>query len=481
MDINNITISDLLSEVKDYSSDDQKMILKAYNMANMLHNNQVRCSGQPYIIHPLNVAYTLAKMRADTDTICAGLLHDTLEDTNITKEDIEENFNSEVSKLVLGVTKIRGPKYSKEECNLAYTRKLLTGLSSDARIIIIKLADKLHNMRTLEFKSKEKQQKTAVETLELFAPLAYYIGAYRIREELEDLSLYYMMSDEYKRICELRNKVYEERSSVINEMIDEIKMLLDSEYIDNDIMLCIKNIYGIYKTKIQNGDVTDMHDLLSIKVMVDEIANCYRALGIIHSKYKPLNGSFKDYIYNPKMNMYRSLHTTVFAPDNRITQTRIRTYDMDEVASYGLTRYWNSKKDGAREKMQEELYHKSELMTTLDDIDITFKDDHDFVNQIKNELFSDNVYVYTLGGEVITLPIGSTVIDFAYKIHSDIADHMLKVYINDEEKSPFYVLNNNDRIVTDETINGPSRDWIEHVVTTRAKRKIKEYIHKKRA
>lgn len=480
MDVKSITINDLLGEVSDYSLSDQKMILKAYNMAKTLHSNQVRCSGEPYIIHPLNVSYTLAKMRADTDTICAGLLHDTLEDTNITKEEIRENFNSEVANLVDGVTKIRGPKTSKEESNLAYTRKILTGLSSDARIIIIKLADKLHNMQTLEFKPKEKQKKTAIETLEIFAPLAYYIGAYRIREELEDLSLYYMLNDEYKKMNDLRDKISCERNEIVLEMMQKIKSLLDDKNIPNDVKLCVKNLYGIYKTKVQNGDVTDMHDLLSIKIMVDEIANCYQALGLIHSVYRPLNGSFKDFIYNPKMNMYRSLHTTVFAPDNRIIQSRIRTFDMDEVASYGLTRYWNNKDDSVRERMQTELYQKSGLMKTLDDIDTTFKDDHDFVNQIKSELFSENVYVYTPNGEVISLPLGSSAIDFAYKIHSDIADHLYKVYINDEEKSPFYILKNNDRvrIVTDKMIMGPDISWLDHVVTATAKRKIKEYHRK---
>ncbi len=476
--INNITIENLVTKLDKYNIDEINIIKKAYEYANILHEGQIRQSGEPYIIHPLNVAYILTELHADCDTICAGLLHDTLEDTNITKEDIAHDFNQSIANLVDGVTKLSKMNFStKEEQNLANTRKIITGITEDVRIIIIKLADRLHNMRTLQFKSEFKQKENSIETMEIFVPLAYYIGAYRIKSELEDLSLKYLKPEKYKAIEEVKMIIEEESSKCLNEMLLKIQYLLTNKNIPNEIKIRTKNIYGIYKRLNEGHKISDIHDLHSLKIMVDEIDNCYITLGIIHKQYHPINNKFKDYICNPKTNMYRSLHTTVFGPDDRLVQTQIRTFDMDMVASFGLTAYWNINKDNARESMQEALKTKYQFFESLVEMDSMFGDNQQFVNQVKNELFSDKVYVYTTKGDIIELPKGSTPIDFAYKIDSNIGNKMIGVFINDEYAPIDYVLKNKDRvrIITDELSFGPREDWIEKAHTSYAKKKIKEF------
>ena len=305
--------------MSEYNPDAISDVKKAYDYARHLHNGQVRQSGEPYIIHPLNVAYILSEMHADSDTVCAGLLHDTLEDTNIKKEDIAHYFNQNVANLVDGVTKLAKMNFSsKQDQNYANTRKIITGITDDVRIIIIKLADRLHNMRTLQFKSEFKQKENSLETMEIFVPLAYYIGAYRIKSELEDLSLKYLKPDVYKRIVEKKIKLEETSGDILKEMLYKIETLLNDRNIPNEIKVRTKNIYGIYKRLSEGHKLSDIHDLLALKIMVDEIKNCYIGLYLVHSKYKPINDKFKDYICNPKTNMYRSLHTTVFGPDDNL-------------------------------------------------------------------------------------------------------------------------------------------------------------------
>ena len=432
-------ISDLIEMVKTYNPNEIEIINKAYDFAEQLHRGQTRQSSEPYIIHPLNVAYILAEMHADKDTVCAGLLHDTLEDTEITKEIIIEEFNAEVAKLVDRVTKLSKINFSsKQEQNMANTRKIITGITEDVRIIIIKLADRLHNMRTLQFKSEFKQKENALETMEIFVPLAYYIGAYRIKQMLNDKN------------------------------------------IPNEIKVRTKNIYGIYKRLSEGHKLSDIHDLFALKIMVDEVENCYRTLYYIHKEYHPINDKFKDYICNPKTNMYRSLHTTVFGPDDKLVQTQIRTFDMDKVASFGLPIYWDIEKGKARDVMQKELKNKYQFFKSLTEINAMFGDNQEFVSQIKNELFSDKIYVYTTKGDIIELPKGSTPIDFAYQIHTDIGNTMVAAIVNDEYVPIDYQLKNKDRvkIVTDELSFGPREDWIDKAQTTHAKRKIKEFNKK---
>lgn len=477
----NLTIDDLLNVVRSYNPEGVDKVKRAYDYANYLHRGQMRQSGEPYIIHPLTVAYTVAEMHADSDTICAALLHDTLEDTNTTKQGISDQFNSNVANLVDGVTKISKMNFSsKQSQNMANTRKIIVSLTNDVRIIIIKLADRLHNMNTLEFKSEFKQKENSMETMDIFVPLAYYIGAYRIKSELEDLSLRYLYPDKYKTIEEIKLKIEEDSNHCLKEMLQTIQGILNDRNIPNEIKVRTKNIYGIYKKLNEGNKVSDIHDLLSLKIMVDDIANCYQTLGIIHSKYNPINERFKDYICNPKTNMYRSLHTTVFGEDERLVQTQIRTFDMDKVASFGLTAYWDIEKGNARDVMQHDLKNKYQFFKSLVEINRVFSDNQEFVSQVKQELFSDKIYVYTTKGEIIELPKDSTVIDFAYRLSSDLGNTLVSAAVNDKTVKPDYVLHNKDRVrlVTDIMSYGPREEWIDKVQTTKAKRKIKEFNNK---
>ena len=479
--MNSITINDLLINLSEYNPDAISDVKKAYDYASYLHNGQVRQSGDPYISHPLNVAYILSEMHADSDTVCAGLLHDTLEDTNIKKEDIVHDFNQNVANLVDGVTKLAKMNFSsKQDQNYANTRKIITGITDDVRIIIIKLADRLHNMRTLEFKSEFKQKENSLETMEIFVPLAYYIGAYRIKSELEDLSLKYLKPDVYKRIGEKKIKLEEASGDILKEMLYKIETLLNDRNIPNEIKVRTKNIYGIYKRLSEGHKLSDIHDLLALKIMVDEIENCYIGLYLVHSKYKPINDKFKDYICNPKTNMYRSLHTTVFGPEDRLVQTQIRTFDMDKIASFGLTAYWDIEKGKARDVMQDDLKQKYQFFKSLIEINSIFGDNQQFVNQVKNELFANKIYVYTTKGDIIELPIGSTIIDYAYKLDTDIGNTMVGAFVNDEYVTVDYVLHNKDRvrIITNELSYGPREEWLDIAKTSLAKSKIKEFNKK---
>ena len=473
-----VTLEKLLELIKKYDPESVEMVRKAYEYADLLHEGQMRQSGEKYISHPLNVAYILAEMQADADTICAGLLHDTLEDTNITKEDIAHYFNQDVANLVCGVTKLAKMNFSsKQEQNYANTRKIITSITDDVRIIIIKLADRLHNMRTLQFKSEFKQKENALETIEIFVPLAYYIGAYRIKGELEDLSLRYLKPDMYKRISDQKAKIELDSQVCLQEMLHKIRTILNDRNIPNEIKIRTKNIYGIYKRISEGQRLSDIHDLHALKIMVDEIENCYLSLYLIHGIYHPINDRFKDYICNPKTNMYRSLHTTVFGSSDKIVQTQIRTFDMDQIASFGLTAYWQNQPGNARDIMQQELSEKFQFFRSLTEINSMFGDNQQFVKQVKSEIFADKVYVYTTKGEIIELPKGSTPIDFAYKIHTDVGNTMVGAFVNDECVPVDYRLQNKDRvrIVTDDLSFGPRQEWLDKAATTHAKRKINEF------
>ncbi len=476
--MNNITLQDLINLLEEYNPEEIEFVKKAYEYAENLHSGQSRQSGEPYITHPLNVAYILAELHADRDTVCAGLLHDTLEDTKISKEDIAHDFNQDIANLVAGVTKLAKMNFSsKQEQNYANTRKIITGITEDVRIIIIKLADRLHNMRTLQFKSRFKQEENALETMEIFVPLAYYIGAYRIKSELEDLSLQYLRPDMYEKIKEKKLRVEEDSADCLKEMLSTIRNFLSDRRIPNEIKVRTKNIYGIYKRLNEGHKISDIHDLLSLKIMVDEIDNCYRTLGIIHSIYHPVNGKFKDYICNPKTNMYQSLHTTVFGPEDRLVQTQIRTFEMDKIASFGLTAYWDAEKGNARVVMQQDLKDKFQFFNSLLEMDAMFGDNQEFVRQVKSELFADKIYAYTTKGEILELPKGSTPIDFAYQLSTDIGNTMVGAFVNDEVVPIDYTLQNKDRvrIITDDLSFGSRDDWESKAHTSLAKRKIREF------
>ena len=478
--MNTLTLDDLINKLKEYNPDAIPMVKKAYEYADFLHKGQLRNSGEPYIIHPLNVAYILSELYADSDTICAGLLHDTLEDTNTTKEEITELFNPEIAKLVDGVTNISKMNFTSktDEVN-ANARKLVTSIISDIRIIIIKLADRLHNMRTLEFQKEEKQISKSLETLKIYVPLAYNLGAYRIRNELEDICLSYLKPDEYRKIEELRENIEIKSKDCLNEMLNQISGLLNDRNISNEIKIRIKNVYGIYRKIKGNHKIEDVHDLLILKVIVDSIDNCYSTLGVIHSQYNPINDKFKDYIYNPKTNMYRSIHTTVFAPDDRLVQMQIRTFDMDKVASFGITTYWNIKKGQAKYDMQDDLKDKYQFFTSIEQLNKIFRNDAEFITHLTGELFGDNIYVYTSKGRPIELPVGSTPIDFAYQIHDELGNTMIGARVNNEPVDVYYKLKNGDRvIILNDTSSKPKKDWIDKVKTTKAKIKVLEYFER---
>lgn len=479
--MNSLTVDDLLSKVAEYNIEGLEMVKKAYYYAEELHKGQKRQSGEDYITHPLNVAYTLAEMYADTDTLCAALLHDTLEDTKITKEQIAIDFNNDVANLVDGVTKISRMNFAtKQEQNLANTRKIITSITNDVRIIIIKLADRLHNMRTLQFKSEFKQKENAKETLLLYVPLADRLGMHIIKSELEDLSLKYYNSDAYQRVRDIRMKIDEDTKQCREEMLQTINKVLTNANIPHELKIRTKNIYGIYKRLEQGQKLSDIHDLLALKILVDNVAKCYPTLGLVHDKYFPMNNRFKDYIANPKTNLYSSLHTTVFGADGRLVQIQIRTFEKEKIASYGLTAFWNINKGNARNIMQEDLKNKYQFFESLVEIDQNCTDNQEFVKRIQQELLSQRVYVYTNKGEIMELPLGSTAIDLAYKIHTELGNKMVGATVNDNPVDCDYILHNKDRvrIITNDLSLGPNIGWLDKVKTTKAKRQIKAYVKK---
>ena len=437
----------LIELVNEYDDVEKEKIKSAFEYAKYAHQGQKRQSGEDYIIHPLMVACILARMHGDSNTICAGLLHDTLEDTKTTKEDLISLFNEDIANLVDGVTKFSLVNFnSKEEIECANTRKIITSITSDPRIIIIKLADRLHNMRTLDFKTKEKQIKIANETMNIFVPLASYIGAYHIKTELEDLSFKFLNPSKYHEILEKKHYFEEDVRENVFEMQMKIHNFLNDKNVPNKMKIRTKNIYGIYK-KMQRGyTFYEMHDLIALKIVTKEIDDCYKVLGLVHSMYHPINFKFKDYIASPKTNMYQSLHTTVFGFKNNLVQIQIRTNRMDRLNSYGLTSYWENNKENAKEIMLNELKNKYQFFKVIEYLDNKCESDKEFVTLVKKELFSDVIYVYDANGVIYELAKGSTIIDFAFKINNNLTNIVFGAYVNNNLVGPNYVLNNNDRV-----------------------------------
>ena len=445
--MNRLSIEMLINLINEYNPLETEKIKKAYAYANEKHDGQKRQSGDDYIVHPLMVAYILAQMHADADTVCAGLLHDTLEDTNASKEEIKALFNESILSLVDGVTKLSTINFSsKEEQNLANTRKIITGIIYDPRIIIIKLADRLHNMRTLDFKSEAKQIEIANETMSIYVPLASYIGAYHIKTELEDLSFKYLNPGKYHEILESKFRFEADNEESIFAMQKKIHSFLLDKNVPNYMKIRTKNIYGIYK-KMQKGfSLYEMHDLVALKIVVDMIDECYLSLGYVHSLYKPINFKFKDYIASPKTNMYQSLHTTIFGLDNQLLQVQIRTDAMDRANSFGLTGYWDNNHENAKDVMLEDLKNKYQFFKTLSKLNLEYPNNAEFIYHVKRELFSDIIHVFDSDGSVIELPKGATIIDFAYKVNLGSSDILIGAYVNNNLVGPNHVLNNNDRV-----------------------------------
>ncbi len=468
----------LLDNIKKYNKDEIERIIQAYNFASDAHKEQFRESGEPYIIHPVNVCINLAKFHADGATLVAGMLHDVVEDTKYTLEDIENKFGSEVAKLVDGVTKISNIHFSSlDEARDANIRRIITSLNEDVRIIIIKLCDRLHNIRTLEYKAKNKQQRSALETLSIYVPLAYFIGAFRLKCELEDICLSYLKPDIYKELVDRTDKIRKDYIACIDETEKKISEILSSNGIKYEMRTRVINIYNIYK-KIKKGyKINEIHDLVNLKIILEKESDCYQVLGLVHKCFPPMNSKFKDYIAVPKTNMYKSLHTTVFGSDEHIIQIQIKTKEMDNINTYGIASYWNKYQGLGASKMQEELLTNYQFISTITSLNDSVKNDKDFIEKIKNEIFSNNIYVYTANGDIIELPKDSTPIDFAYKIHSDIGNHLSKCFVNGDEVKLNYKLKNKDRIIVIVKDNAkPDRRWINMVKTTIAKRKIRDFF-----
>ena len=472
-------IDDLIKQVREYNPDaDVGFIQDAYEFAKEAHKGQQRRSGQEYIVHPVEAAKILADLHMDVITIVTGLLHDVVEDTDVPLSKICEAFGEDVAQLVDGVTKLSRIEFkSKEEQQVENLRKMFLAMAKDIRVIIIKLADRLHNMRTLRHQSPEKQREIAEETLEIFAPLAHRLGIFRIKWELEDLALRYMHPQKYYQLVQSISMKRQEREQYINEVITILKAKLDEVGIKSDIQGRPKHFYSIYnKMEKQQKHINEIYDLIAVRLIVDSVKDCYGALGIIHTLWKPIPMRFKDYIAMPKPNMYQSLHTTVLGPRGEPFEIQIRTWDMHKTAEFGIAAHWEYKEGHVGDqKFNEKLIWLRQLLDWQRDQ----KDASEFMESLKVDFFSDRVYVFTPAGDVVELPAGSVPIDFAYRIHSDVGHQCVGAKVNGKIVPLDYQLKTGDIVeVLTYKSSGPSRDWLNLVQTSQAKNRIRQWFRK---
>ena len=472
----------LVEKIKEYHpSDDFSMIEKAYHIADEAHKNQKRKSGEPYIIHPLCVAIILAELEMDKETIVAGLLHDVIEDTEYSKEDISNEFSPEIAALVDGVTKLTQLNLSQDkiEIQAENLRKMFLAMAKDIRVIIIKLADRLHNLRTLQYQTAAKQIEKARETMDIYAPIANRLGISRIQVEMDDLCMQYLEPEIYADLRAEIDEIITDREEFIQDMVNEVTEYIKEAEIEAQIEGRVKHLFSIYKKmKTQGKTLDQIYDLFALRIKVASVRDCYAALGIIHEKYKPIPGRFKDYIAMPKANMYQSLHTTLIGHGGRPFEIQIRTYDMHRTAEYGIAAHWKYKESGSKNVTQEE--EKMNWLREILEWQNDTQDNKEFMNAVKTDLdmFQDQVYCFTPMGDVITLPRGSNTIDFAYAIHSAVGNRMLGARVNGRQVPIETVLHSGDRvdIITSNNVKGPSMDWLNSVKSTQARTKINQWF-----
>ena len=465
-----------------YSDEDIEMVGRAYDMAFEAHKDQKRKSGEPYIIHPICVAIILAELELDRETIIAGLLHDVVEDTDVTYEDVVREFGVEVAQLVNGVTKLGQLSYSKDkiEVQAENLRKMFLAMAKDIRVILIKLADRLHNMRTMQFMKPEKQKEKSRETMDIYAPIAHRLGISKIKVELDDLSLRYLKPDVYKELEHSLDSQKVRREAYIKEIVDEVSGHIERSGIKAEIDGRVKHFFSIYKKMVnQNKTLDQIYDLFAVRIKVDTVKDCYAALGVIHEMYKPIPGRFKDYIAMPKQNMYQSLHTTLIGPEGHPFEIQIRTFEMHRIAEYGIAAHWKYKEKSSSvgvNKEEEKLSWLREILEWQQDMD----DNKEFLSLLKTnlDLFAEQVYCFTPNGDVKSLANGSTPIDFAYSIHSAVGNTMVGARVNGRQVPFEYHLQNGDRVevITSQNSKGPSRDWLNIVKSTQAKSKINQWF-----
>ena len=473
----------LIETIRQYHpSSDLSDIERAYKVAKEAHEGQFRKSGEPYIIHPLCVAIILAELELDKESIIAGLLHDVVEDTVMTSEDVAREFGDEVALLVDGVTKLTQLNYQhdKIEVQAENLRKMFLAMAKDIRVIMIKLADRLHNMRTMQYQSPAKQVEKSRETMDIYAPIAHRLGISKIKVELDDLSMKYLMPDTYNDLVKQVDINRPGREAFIKSIIKEVGMHISNAGIEAEIDGRVKHFFSIYRKMVnQNKTLDQIYDIFAVRIKVDTVKDCYAALGVIHEMYKPIPGRFKDYIAMPKPNMYQSLHTTLIASNGQPFEVQIRTYEMHRIAEYGIAAHWKYKegKTGESDKSEEaKLSWLRQILEWQRDM----SDNKEFLSSIKNDLnlFSDSVYCFTPTGDVKTLPAGSNPIDFAYSIHSAVGNKMVGARVNGKLVNIDYEIKNGDRIeiITSQNSKGPSRDWLSMVKSTQARNKINQWF-----